>query len=66
MSFNYKYHEQLIEFSIFNIIYDDAQLLIELIKILNFFKIKNKFFEVIIDNASNNSILKEELKRAIS
>ena len=63
VSFNYKHYEQLTEISTFNIIYDNAQLLTELIKILNFFKIKNKFFEIIIENASNNNILKKEFKK---
>ena len=48
-----------------DIIHDNAQLLTELIKILNFFKIKNKLFEVITDNTNNNNILKKEFKKTI-
>ena len=66
MSFNFEYHEQLIEFFTLNIIYEDIYLLIELIKFLNFFEIKKKLFEVIIDNASNNNILKNKLKRVMN
>ena len=61
MNFNFKYHEQLIEFSTLNIIHKDAQLLTELMKLLNFFEIKEKLFEVIIDNANNNDTLKDKL-----
>ena len=35
-------------------------------KILKNYAIKNKLFEVVIDNASNNSILKEKLEKIIS
>jgi len=38
----------------------------ELFKILNTYDIKNKLFNVIIDNASNNNILKKKLKRALN
>ena len=66
MSFNFEYHEQLIEFSTLNVVHEDAQLLTELMKLLNFFEIKKKLFEIIIDNASNNSTLKNELKRVMN
>ncbi len=39
--------------------------MLELIKILKFFKIKNKLLDVIINNASNNNTLKDELERAL-
>ncbi len=38
----------------------------ELFKILNTYDIKNKLFNVIIDNVSNNNILKKKLKRALN
>ncbi len=38
----------------------------KLMKILEFFKIKDKFLDVVIDNASNNDILKDELERALN
>ena len=66
MSFNFKYHEKSIEFSIIDIVYEDAQLLTKLMKLLNFFEIKKQLFKVIINNASNNNILKNELKKAIN
>jgi len=40
--------------------------MLELMKILKFFKIKDKLLGVIIDNASNNGILKDELERALN
>ena len=66
MSFNFEYHEQLIEFSTLDVVHKNAQLLTELMKLLNFFEIKKKFFEMIIDNASNNNTLKNELKRVMN
>ncbi len=38
----------------------------ELFKILNTYNIKNKLFDVVIDNASNNDTLKKKLERALS
>ena len=66
MSFNFEYHEQLIEISTLNIVYKDAQLLLELMKLLNFFEIKEKLFKVIINDANNKNILKDEFKRIIN
>ncbi len=36
----------------------------ELFKILNIYNIKNKLFNVIINNASNNNTLEKKLKKA--
>jgi len=38
----------------------------KLFKILNIYNIKNKLFDVVIDNASNNDILKKKLERVLS
>jgi len=40
--------------------------MLKLIKILKFFKIKDKFLDVIINNASNNDTLKDELERTLN
>ncbi len=40
--------------------------MLELIKILKFFKIKEKFLEVIINNTSNNNTLKDELDKVLN
>ena len=66
MSFNFEYYKRLIEFSTLNIIHKNAQLLTKLMKFLNFFEIKEKFFKVIIDNANNNDILKNKLKKIMN
>ena len=66
MNLNFEYHKQLIELSTLNIVHEDAQLLINLMKFLNFFEIKEKLFKIIIDNASNNDTLKNELKRIMN
>ncbi len=34
--------------------------------ILKFFKIKNKFYSIIISNASNNNIVKDKLEKALN
>ncbi len=38
----------------------------KLMKILKNYAIKNKLFKIVINNASNNSILKEKLEKIIS
>jgi len=40
--------------------------MLKLIKILKFFKIKDKFLDVVTNNANNNSTLKDKLKRALN
>ncbi len=62
----FQFREHLIKFTFLNIEYIGRQLMLELMKILKFFKIKDKLLGVIIDNASNNGILKDELERALN
>jgi len=38
----------------------------ELLKILNTYNIKNKLFNVVTKNASNNDTLKEKLKKTLN
>ncbi len=40
--------------------------MLKLLKILKNYAIKNKLFNVIIDNASNNDILKDELEKIMT
>ncbi len=40
--------------------------MLKLIRILKFFKIKNKFFEIVINNASNNNTLKDKFNRVLN
>jgi hypothetical protein len=40
--------------------------MLKLIKILKFFRIKDKLLDVVINNASNNDTLKDELERALN
>jgi hypothetical protein len=40
--------------------------MMKLIKILKNYDIKNKLFNVVIDNASNNNILKDELEKTMN
>jgi len=40
--------------------------MLKLVKILNSFKIKNKLLKIVIDNASSNNTLKNELERILN
>jgi len=40
--------------------------MLKLIKILKFFEIKDKFFKIIINNASNNNIFKNKLNKILN
>ncbi len=40
--------------------------MLKLLKILENYAIKNKLFNVVIDNASNNDILKDELEKTMT
>ncbi len=62
----FQFREHFIEFTSLDIEHIDRQLMIELMKILKNYAIKNKLFEIVINNASNNSILKEKLENIMS
>ncbi len=40
--------------------------MLKLIKILKFFEIKDKFFKIVINNASNNDIFKNKLNKILN
>jgi hypothetical protein len=44
----------------------NCYLMQELFNILNIYNIKNKLFNVVINNTSNNNILKEKLKKTFN
>ena len=54
------------EFTSFKMKYTDSQIMQELIKLLNRYKIIEKFFKIVTDNISNNKILKDELNKALN
>ncbi len=62
----FQFREHLIEFTSLDIEHIDCQLMMKLMKILKNYVIKNKLFKIIINNASNNSILKEKLEKIMS
>ncbi len=62
----FQFREHLIEFTFLDIEHIDRQLMMKLMKILKNYAIKNKLFEIVINNASNNSILKEKLEKIMS
>ena len=63
---NFQHREHLIEFAPLDVTHFDTHLLNELMKILTRFDIKDKLFEVVIDNVDNNSTLKDELKKTMN
>jgi len=66
MNATFQYHEHFIEFTSLQVEHTDHHLMQELFKILNIYNIKNKLFDVVIDNASNNNTLKKKLERAFN
>ena len=66
MNTKFRYCEQLIEFVSFVFEHTNYQLITKLLKILNFYEIRNKLFDVVINNVSNNKTLKNELEKAIT
>ncbi len=62
----FQFREHLIEFTSLDIEHIECQLMMKLMKILKNYAIKNKLFKIVIDNASNNSILKEKLEKIMS
>ncbi len=40
--------------------------MLKLVKILKFFEIKNKFLEIVTNNANNNNIFKNKLNKILN
>ncbi len=66
MNAAFQYHEHFIEFTSFEVEHTDHHLMQKLFKILNIYNIKNKLFDVITDNTSNNDTLKKKLEKALN
>ena len=66
MNVTFQYREHFIEFTSLQVEHTDRHLMQELFKILNTYDIKNKLFDVVINNASNNDTLKKKLERVLS
>jgi len=66
MNATFQYCEHLIEFTSLQVEHTDRHLMQKLFKILNTYNIKNKLFDVVINNASNNDTLKKKFERALS
>ncbi len=66
MNATFQYHENFIKFTSFQVEHIDRHLMQKLFKILNIYNIKNKLFNVVINNASNNDTLKKKLERALN
>jgi len=66
MNVTFQYHEHLIEFTSLQVEHTNHYLMQELFKILNIYDIKNKLFNVVINNASNNDTLKKKLEKALN
>ncbi len=66
MNAAFQYREHLIKFTSLEVKHIDHHLMQKLFKILNTYNIKNKLFDVVTDNASNNDTLKKKLERALN
>jgi len=66
MNVAFQYHEHFIEFTSFEVEHTDYHLMQKLFKILNTYDIKNKFFDVVTNNVSNNDILKKKFERVLN
>ena len=62
----FQHREHFIGFAFFDIQHTGFHLMVELMKILTRFGIKNKFYGVVIENASNNATFKKKLDLAIT
>ncbi len=62
----FQFREHFIEFTSFDIEHTERQLMMKLMKIVKNYAIKDKLFKIVINNASNNSILKEKLEKIMS
>ena len=49
-----------------NIQYIKVHLIIELIRILNLYKIREKLFDFVINNINNNKILKNKMNKTMN
>jgi len=56
----------LIKFISLNIKYIDCQLILKLVKILKKIEIKDKLFEIVINNTSNNNIFKNKFDKTLN
>ena len=63
---NFQHREYFIKFTLINIQHIKIHLMIELMRILNFYEIRRKLCNVVIDNIDNNKILKNKLKKTIN
>jgi len=66
MNVAFQYQKHLIEFTSLQVKHIDHYLMQELFKILNIYNIKNKLFNVVINNASNNDTLKKKFERVLN
>ncbi len=66
VNIEFQFREHLIKFTSLNIEHINHQLIMKLMKILKNYVIKNKLFKIVINNASNNNILKEKLEKIMS
>ena len=62
----FQYQEKLIEFQSLNINHDDWAYNQHFLQLCEYYDIKKKLLKVVIDNASNNDIMKKELKKALN
>ena len=59
----FQYQEKLIKFQSLDADHDDRAYNQHFLQLCKFYDIKKKLFEIVTDNASNNGIIKEKLKK---
>ena len=62
----FQYQEKLIEFQSLNIDHDDQIYNQHFLQLCEYYDIKKKLLKVVIDNASNNDIMKKKFKKTLN
>ena len=62
----FQYQEKLIEFQSLNIDHDDRTYNQHFLQLCKYYNIKKKLLRIVIDNASNNDIMKEKLEKTLN
>ena len=62
----FQYQEKLIEFQFLNIDHDDRTYNQHFLQLCEYYDIKKKLLKIVIDNASNNDIMKKKFKKTLN
>ena len=62
----FQYQKELIEFQFLNIDHDNRTYNQHFLQLCEYYNIKKKLLKIVIDNASNNDIMKKKLKKTLN